>query len=261
MQQVSPTFKNFGIAPQDLMQNESSPIKSEIEVDEIYRNNEIKALAFADVSNTNDPTTIQNQQQAQAALRKKKDELAAAVALVSNLRKEIRTLEVSSLGSPGNLRYTNKHKCAEDESTHQAKRMKEKATAPSFTSSFPQDATFRNYSSYPKDIYLASRNEYASNRSNTFTENQSSSVYCDNRAKSPPTTDPRQSSAQTSHGTDEPTNIVGIWDDNSMQTNRICENRREPFGHSEYALLGVDNRTCGPSVTSFVGKLKQAAIS
>lgn len=214
------------------MQNEGNAITSEIEVDEICRNNGIEALAFSNVSDTNDPTTIQNQQQAQAELRKKKDELAAAVALVSTLRKEIKSLEVSSLGSSGNLRYTNKHKCAEDESPHQAKRMKEKATAPSFTSSFNKE------SSFPKETYLETRKEYFSNRSGTTRD--SSSVYSNDCAKSPSTTNHRQFSGQSK---------------------QIPEDRMEQFSHSKYASIDLGNLACGLSFGSFVGKLEQTAVS
>jgi len=68
----------------------------------------------------------------QAELRKKRDELAAAEAIVSTLRNEVKTLEASTKAFEEirleNTPHTNKHKWSEEETTHRAKRVKENMT-------------------------------------------------------------------------------------------------------------------------------------
>lgn len=68
----------------------------------------------------------------QAELRKKRGELAAAEAVVSTLRNEVKALEASTKAFEEirleNTPHTNKHKWSDDDTTHRAKRSKDNAT-------------------------------------------------------------------------------------------------------------------------------------
>jgi len=233
---------------------------SEMEVDEICHDKKTGVISSANISDINDPTSckaIKSQKESQAQLRKKKNELAAAEALVSHLRTEIKTLEASTLGFGGTtlakLRYTNKHRCPNDQTSHKAKRMKEKAIIPSFTSGTSRGSRFHDEISSPKNIFPATEKISFSNAPNTAREDDYSSAHSEIQGID------TFGSLECSQAEDQPNNLFCINDSDlkfvPVQTN---ENQKQSLKNSGCVPLDLGSFACRPSAG---GILKQIPAS
>jgi hypothetical protein len=246
---------------------------SEMEVDEICRHNETEEISFADVSEFNHPTSykaIKSPKEAQAEIRKKKHELAAAEALVSNLRNEVKTLESSTMSLGGlkleNTRRTNKHRCSSNETVHKAKRMKDEAAAPNLTSK-AQGSSFNDETSTSNDIFPATEKLSFSNETNTARE-EYSAVHSENRGTHTyaigrlERSQAEDTGPQTFDYTDQPTTISDISDSGpKFVPMQINGNRKRFLRNSGYASLDPGNLTCGPSSIVLIGTPEQIMAS